>query len=446
MLIRFSVENFKSFRDQSTFSMAATKGTRHPDHIHTINENRLLKGSFIFGANASGKSNLVEAMEFARRLVIKGVDKVDTSGRHFRLQEGCLERPGIFQFDFFANETQYSYGFALSYLHQTIVSEWLAVVGGDSVRYVFNRNQEEDGSVTIDSDIVSKSGPDKKRFDVYKDDFKDWKNEQLKNTFMLADIAKRTAEDTGFFKTFKEAFQWLDSLTFIYPYSRYYGIGEFALNPVLREKFETALHSFDTGITAIEPRSIPLDEMNENFKRYVGGDRAAQTFPRIIRQEKEIYQLERKDDGEIVVHQLVMNHGCDTELFSSMDESDGTIRLFDLLPLLLLQGPRVFVIDEIGRSLHSQLLLTYIQKFYERTKGYATQLIATTHESHVLNLDLLRQDEIWFVERQQDCSSRLYSLSEFKERFDKNIEREYLLGRYGAIPLFKEWESELNES
>ena len=419
--------------------MAATKGTRHPDHIHTINENRLLKGSFIFGANASGKSNLVEAMEFAQQLVIKGVDKVDTSGRHFRLQEGYLERPGIFQFDFFANETQYSYGFAISYLNQTIVSEWLAIMGGSSTHYIFNRNHEEDGSVTIDSNIINSMSADRRRFNVYREDFKDAKNEQLKTTFMLTDIAKRTAVGTGFFKAFDEAYQWLKSLTFIHPNSSYNAIGEFALSPDLRKELERALHFFDTGITAIELRNVPLDKMDENYKRYVGRECAEQRFPCIVRQDKEIYQIERMDDGQIAVHQLVMNYGCELELCCSVGESEGTIQLLDVLPVLLLQRPRVFIVDEIGRSFHSQLLLTFIKKFYDRTAGRAVQLIATTHASLVLDLELLRQDEIWFVERQQDYTSRLYSLSEFKERFDKNIEREYLLGHYGAIPLFKEW-------
>lgn len=446
MLIRFSVENYKSFRDQATFSMVATKGTRHSNHVHTIKGNRLLKGSFIFGANASGKSNFVEAMQFARSLVVGGVDAKDTSGCHFRLQDGYLGIPGVFQFDFFVGTVQYSYGFALSYAKRAIVSEWLAIAGASTARYVFNRNTSEDGIITVESDGDGLSGEDLNRFKVYVGDYEDRENIQLAQSFILTDVSKRTHTDTGFFKSFGEAFNWLDDLTFIFPSTRSLGIGEFTTNPVLKRKLEHALECFDTGITAIEPKSIPLEELDEDLKKYIGGLRSEGNYPRILRRNKEIIQLERDADGQIIVHQLAMNHGCDDELFTSTDESDGTVHLFDLIPLLLFEEPRVVIIDEIGRSLHSKLLVTFIDRFYEQTAGKPIQLIATTHDSNVLDLDLLRQDEIWFVERQRDYNSRLYSLSEFKERFDKNIEREYLLGRYGAIPLFKEWECERDDT
>jgi len=446
MLIRFSVENYKSFRDQATFSMAATKGTRHNSHVHSIKGNRLLKGSFIFGANASGKSNFVEAMAFARNVVVRGIETIDTGDRHFRLQDGYAEKPGVFQFDFFVGEQQYSYGFALSYAKQVIVSEWLVIVGASTARYVFSRNTNEDGTITVESDGDGLSGEDKNRFGVYVRDYEDSKNIQLAQSFILTDLAKRTHADTGFFKSFGEAFKWFDTLTFIFPSTRYLGIGEFATNPVLKRKLESALRYFDTGITAIEPKSIPLEELDEDLKKLIGGLRPEDSYPRIFRRNKEIVHVEREADGQVTVHQLAMNHGCTEELFTSTDESDGTVRLFDLIPLLLFEGPRIVVIDEIGRSLHSKLLVTFIERFYEQTVEKPIQLIATTHDSNVLDLDLLRQDEIWFVERQGDYNSRLYSLSEFKERFDKNIEREYLLGRYGAIPLFREWECEPDDT
>ncbi len=442
MLISFSVQNYKSFRDLATFSMAATKGTRHPEHLLIHKGNRLLKGSFIFGANASGKSNFVQAISFAKNLVVKGVENVDTNNSHFRLQKGYLETPGIFQFDFFVDETQYSYGFALSYFDQSIISEWLALVGPSNTNYVFSRNLGDNGSITIDSDLESLSPNEKKRFAVYKEDFQNKKNKNLRRTFMLTDVANRTTAESGFFKSFKEAFNWISKLTFIFSNTRYYGIGQFATDAKKKRAFEAALKFFDTGITGIATKSMKFDEMDENMKSIVNYVAKDNFYPRVVKLENKIIEIDKDKEGQIQIKQLVMKHGCETELFTSTDESDGTIRLFDLIPIFMLQEPRVFIIDEIGRSLHSKLLVTFIEKFYERTTDQAVQLIATTHDSNVLDLDLLRQDEIWFVERQAECNSRLYSLSEFKERFDKNVEREYLLGRYGAIPLFKEWEFE----
>ena len=88
--------------------------------------------------------------------------------------------------------------------------------------------------------------------------------------------------------------------------------------------------------------------------------------------------------------------------------------------------------------MHTKLTKRFLEIFYELTSTTNAQIIATTHDSNLLDQDLIRQDEIWFVERQDDHSSKIYSLNMFKERFDKKIDKEYLLGRYGAIPLFNE--------
>ena len=126
-------------------------------------------------------------------------------------------------------------------------------------------------------------------------------------------------------------------------------------------------------------------------------------------------------------------------MFEYIDESDGTKRLFDLIPLFYeKKRSKIIVIDEIDRSLHTNLTRRFLELFYELTENYDYQIIATTHDSNLLDLDLLRQDEIWFVERQEDHSSKIFSLNKFKERYDKKIDREYLLGRYGAVPVFYE--------
>jgi AAA15 family ATPase/GTPase len=113
--------------------------------------------------------------------------------------------------------------------------------------------------------------------------------------------------------------------------------------------------------------------------------------------------------------------------------------LFDLIPLfqkLLLNA--VVLIDEVDRSLHTKAVQEFINYFYSLTEQNASQLIVTTHDSNIMNLDFVRQDEVWFIERQKDHSSKLYSLNKFMARFDKKVEKDYLLGRYGAIPIFRQ--------
>ena len=125
------------------------------------------------------------------------------------------------------------------------------------------------------------------------------------------------------------------------------------------------------------------------------------------------------------------------DLFEYADESDGTKRLFDLIPLFYESGDDcVILIDEIDRSLHTNITKRFLEMFYTLTVTEKKQMIATTHDTNLLDLDLMRQDEIWFVERQEDHSSGIYSLNKFRARFDKKIDREYLVGRYGAVPVF----------
>ncbi|KAI4451705.1 hypothetical protein C823_006265 [Eubacterium plexicaudatum ASF492] len=151
----------------------------------------------------------------------------------------------------------------------------------------------------------------------------------------------------------------------------------------------------------------------------------------------QVYSLLKDTEGNIITTKMMQNHGNMQELFEYLDESDGTQRLFDLIPLFYEHnGNRVIFIDEIDRSLHTNLTRKFLELFYKLTEDDTSQIIATTHDNNLLDLDLVRQDEIWFVKRKGDHSSNLYSLTRYKERYDKKIDKEYLLGRYDAIPVF----------
>ncbi|HDL2265436.1 TPA: AAA family ATPase, partial [Enterococcus faecium] len=123
-------------------------------------------------------------------------------------------------------------------------------------------------------------------------------------------------------------------------------------------------------------------------------------------------------------------------LFDIYEESDGTVRLLDLLEVLLTKKDKVFVIDELDRCLHPILTYKYIELFLQVAKKRNIQLIVTTHESRLLDFGLLRRDEIWFVNRRESGESDIYSLEEYNTRFDQKIDKAYLDGRYGGIPIF----------
>ena len=213
----------------------------------------------------------------------------------------------------------------------------------------------------------------------------------------------------------------------------------------IRELFSHLLKYFDTGIEAVESKlgyvefdkifdGIPREEA-EKLKIRVSNE--IQEEPVMFKVNNQMYLLRKDMEGNIVTTKMVQNHGNNQELFDYQEESDGTQRLFDLIPLFYEHnGNAVIFIDEIDRSLHTNLIRRFLELFYELTEGDTSQIIATTHDSNLLDLELVRQDEIWFVKRMEDHSSKIYSLNRFKERYDKVINKEYLLGRYDAIPVF----------
>lgn len=147
--------------------------------------------------------------------------------------------------------------------------------------------------------------------------------------------------------------------------------------------------------------------------------------------------INKNSDGQIIAKKMVLNHGNDLDLFDYDDESDGTRRMFDLIPLFFNKHSNaIILIDEVDRSLHTKLTSEFIDLFYKLSENNKAQLIVTTHDAFLMDLDKIRQDEIWFIERRNDHSSCIYSLDKFKARYDKKVDKDYLIGRYGAVPVF----------
>ena len=157
-----------------------------------------------------------------------------------------------------------------------------------------------------------------------------------------------------------------------------------------------------------------------------------------MRSNTSFFNIEGSADSEPKITTIRMNHGKSFFEFDFEDESDGTRRLFDLLDMLLIDSDDVvFVVDELERSLHPKLTQQFLKLFNEVHKDRRMQLVITTHESTIMDQSLFRRDEIWFIERDTDNRSKVYSLDRFKERYDKVLSKAYLEGRYGAIPVFK---------
>ena len=443
MLLRFAVENFKSFKDKQVFSMIAGKYTKHSNHVLSVNNKRLLKGSFFFGGNASGKSNLLKAVSFSKRIVLDGVRNANLTNMHFRIEKEYAYKTGVFQFDLFSNGHFYSYGFALSYQNAIIEEEWLYLCDSSDIA-IFERFVE-DGKHVIHTDCRFSDPSLKQRFTIYSEDLAD-------DCLFLSEIAERKLTEHEDFAAYKDVYSWFQRLEVIFPGSRYLRKDRLFSEKNSSMSMAKLLHSFDTGIEDINVSWDKAEDVLDSYPdtvRNVLNALIKEVEKRLSDSKKEDndslaevdvtfagkYLRLKKKDNQLMAAQLLMNHGNNDDLFEMKDESDGTQRLFDLLPVYTVsRQPKVIFVDELDRSFHTMLVQRFIEGFYKLTDGAESQLIATVHDSNVMNLDLLRQDEIWFVERTIHHDSRIYSLSMYKERFDKKVSKDYMLGRYGAIP------------
>ena len=449
MFIGFSVSNFLSFKTTQTMSMIASKVARHKQHILMGNGKKVLKTGLIYGANAGGKSNFIKAIDFSRDIILEGLEQVDLNEKYFRIDTSNYKVPGVFEYRLMTQSgKEYSYGIAISYAEKEIISEWLIrIEKNGSETFVFNRDINEDGENITESEIKYENREEAIRWQVYLEDFGKNISDSLKKKTILSDIAERSGKQVGIFKEILDVYNWFQSIIILFPTSQYSGLNQMIEKENVRQFFSKMMQYFDTGIMSVESKQGSMDfdkifegipaEYAEKLKIKISNDITNESV--LCKVNNQIYSLKKDDDGNIITTKMMQNHGNGQDLFEYADESDGTKRLFDLIPLFYEHnGNRVIFIDEIDRSLHTNLTRRFLELFYKLTERDNSQLIATTHDSNLLDLDLIRQDEIWFVERVKDQSSRMYSLNRYKERYDKRVDKEYLLGRYEAVPVFNE--------
>lgn len=443
MLIRFSVENFLSFRDETELSMVPGKARQHPKHIVSTGKNRktnLLKTAVIYGANASGKSNLIKAMDFARDFIISGRRPGKTIPvKPFKFDSASEEKPSTFQFEFTHKGKSLIYGFKLD--AQKVYEEWLYEITPNTEKPMFERMTGADDQTTAEFSMKLKA----KDLEFLQFVARGTRPNQL---FLTESIERNVPY-------FRNAFEWFDKvLVIIFPESRLEGLEiEFMTNEDFQQSFQSLLQLFDTGISGISFQEFDFDEeisISKQFKEQVKEElfKREDSFGTIVRgAEGQSYLLLKRDNDAINASKLMTVHHAKGQeqhvLLDVREESDGTKRLFDLIPALieLFSSERVFIIDELDRSLHPHVSREILRLFLSNKPEQMSQLMVTTHESTLLDLDLLRRDEIWFVEKDQDGASTIYSLEEFAPRYDKDIRKGYLLGRFGSIPLIKDVEN-----
>lgn len=443
MLIRFTVENFSSFKERQEFSLIPGRGTLKSDHkTKPIKGVSALKTSIIFGANASGKSNLIKAIEFGRELILKGVpsDKRIVYQK-FRLDNDYLKQDSRFEYEIQHKGKNYAYGFILN--NDVIKEEWLFEITKKKDIKIFERNINSTETYDLDYLLNLNKDIDEKQF--LKFTAKATPNNQL---FLTEIKNRKVKENVNNIKDLTNTIDWFqNSLKVIFPDQKYKEGLKFEIkeDEKLVSTYRELLKYFDTGISdvclepidakSVEVPKFVLDQICEDLLNNTSENIRAS----ILSNKNTTYFISTKDN-EVIYHKFMTEHKIsgklETEKFDTRDESDGTNRIIDFIPLLmdLLKGDNVFIIDEMERSLHPNLIYDLLDLFLAKSSGVNSQLILASHESSLLTQKLLRKDEVWFTVKDQLGATNIHSLEEYNIRFDKQIRKDYLLGRFKAIP------------
>lgn len=447
MLAKLLVENFKSFDALTEMTMiSSTKIRAKENHRIKVGSNtRILKHAIIYGANASGKTNLIDFFNFFKTTVEKGLPLWSTKAfcRHNAVNE---EKQSTFELQFSINGKFYAYGFSAILSERKITGEWLyELYQNGSSKCIFERECLSEPKLGESINITTE---ERNRFKTYSKDFED-KTE----TLFLSEMNRgKSFDDDSNLQVFKRVYNWICThLVIITPSSRlkdfqYYFDTDSLVN------VSKLISSFDTGISNIRTEEIDLAELSKMLPKQIFIDvtnkvkehmsETRRSYFRLSgRSDTCFFNIEVKDKEEPKITTIKLRHGMSIYDFDFEEESDGTRRLFDLIDMLLTKDEdMVFVVDELERSLHPKLTSQFLDLFDELHANDKIQLIFTTHESSIMDQNLFRRDEIWFIERDDKNLSKLYSLDRFKERYDKKLSKAYLEGRYGAIPVFSKFD------
>lgn len=434
MLIRFYVENFLSFADKTEFSMISAKGAHADDHVYKMHGYGVLRGGVLYGANASGKSNLVKAIHEAQHIVTRhrGGGK-RLPDRRFRPAHQADNTPTHFEFEFSRGDQSYAYGF--TFTPSAIQKEWLYRLNGKEETLVFERSQE--GFFLNDRLFPKKDAV--KRLTYMHDDL-------LADQLYLSEVNARNIQNIEGSLVLLDPYMWFaHDLVVIFPSSRFHAWESIEQDKQFVALMDRKLREFDTGINHVRfevrgESDIPLTEFPEELLDDLdsSSDRKA-VF--IFGQNYNTYVVDwpggtRRIRELCTVHETPVG----SETFRMAEESDGTKRLTDFIPIFSRgrEGGKTFIIDEVDRSLHTDLARSLVKSLFEAFSGTQSQLIVTTHDTRLMDRALFRRDEIWIVQKDEHGKSQLYSLSDYNIRNDLDLQKAYLNGRFGGVPILAE--------
>lgn len=418
MLIEFSVMNFLSFKEKVTLSLEKESGNENEENTFVFNNEELLKTAVIYGANASGKSNLIKAFTTAI-LMVRNSNMIPIGGKWdilkpFLFSEDTKNGPSEFEFIFITNKIKYRYFFSADV--NKIYNESLDAYYSQKPTNIFTRKNTAEYSF-INSD---------------KKTLESIASKNTENKLFLS-----TATTWNYEKT-KDAFLWfLNSIDT-------YGSFDSMLDQDLINYSNNEEDLKEFTLKLLKESDIFIKDLRVNYE-----EKDVDNSSFIINNQNQgplkMKSIKIAMDHEITDSQDEKNiYTLDFE-----DESSGTKILFALAPILkrAFEKTKIIIVDELEKSLHPTLVKYIIKLFNnEKLNTKNSQLLFTTHAISLLSLDLFRRDQIWFIEKNSlTGNSDLYPLDSFSVRKEENIEKGYINGRYGAIPFIKDIDSWLEE-
>lgn len=433
MFVQFTLKNFKCFKEEVKFSLIASnydKTTREEDNIFSIEKYdlKLLKSAVVYGANASGKTKLIGAMNFMKYFILnsskesqidEAIDVVP-----FLFNTESEKEPSFFEIIFIHQDEMYRYGFEVD--KEKIHAEWLYHKPNGREVELFYRDFQE--------------------FDVNKNSFKVSdlvKNDRIRPNALLLSVAASWND-----KLAKKIFEWVKDFNTISGLKEEgyegYSLGRIQNSLENKNKAIDFLRSADLGIEDLLVKTLDFDNLPEEFP-----DALKEILKRKKKEEKDVEFLSDvvtfhkkydKNNEEIGFQELSMEN----------DESAGTKKYFALSGPILetLRNGEILMVDELANKLHPNLVEKLIEIFNSKeTNPKNAQLIFNTHDTNLLSSNLFRRDQIWFTEKDDYGAVSLFSLADFKSgkvRKEDNFEKNYIKGKYGAVPYLGGFEKMFN--
>lgn len=448
MLKLFAVKNFLSFGEQVSFTMEPGKVRGKREHLSECRGCNLLRFSSIYGSNAAGKSNYIYAMRFAKNTILHGMPK-NTIQRYHRVNPENRDKPTEFVFEIRLGKKKYRYCFSLNMYNAEFLSESLIDFSTPKEKEIFSRDLiSGEQQVAQLSKIASANS----RIQTYLEDM-----ELGTNILFLAEMNRNKAKAYELIpelQVFADVYNWFDKkLHIVFPEEHLHMFRPKLFEESGSESICSMLQKFALNITdtTVEPvafetifASIPgnppsklyeelKNDMYETLQDAKKADIDNNKIEYTLQLGTDLYSVKLDENDELVLNRLQLVHG-ENGNFNISEESDGTRRLIELMDILLSEeDDATYVVDEIDRSLHPLITKRFIELFLNETEGAQRQLIVSTHESRLLDLSMLRKDEIWFMTKENGMS-KLERLEAYDVRPDLKIDMAYLKGKIVKIP------------